>query len=82
MHRLWDWLCMKKGRAGARPFDVFGLPPPHPEEPSRSEGVSKDGGPGARASWFETRAFSALLTMRSKDHFTSFVPVSFSRFLK
>ena len=33
---------------------------PHPEEPEQSEGVSKDGA----ASCFETRCFTALLSMR------------------
>ncbi len=46
---------------------------PHPEEPERSKGVSKDdterltsgvSKDQARTSWFETRGCAALLTMR------------------
>jgi hypothetical protein len=36
--------------------------PPHPEE--HAEGVRLEGWVAAVASWFETRGFAALLTMR------------------
>jgi len=39
---------------------------PHPEEPRLLRGVSKDEAP-IRASWFEMRAKSALLTMRGES---------------
>src|SRR4051794_10658638 len=41
-----------------------GLIDPHPEEPALA-GVSKDVAT-ARASWFETRCFAMLLTMRAE----------------
>jgi len=44
------------------------LVPPHPEEPAAAKaGVSKDGAAEVAASWFETRGFAALLTMRSRE---------------
>ena len=38
------------------------------EEPAAAKaGVSKDGAAEVAASWFETRGFAALLTMRSRE---------------
>jgi hypothetical protein len=40
---------------------------PHPAEPERSEGVSKDGAASVAASWFETPRYARLLTMRPEQ---------------